>query len=219
MANPDVLAEPDAIDALVSLAQMRPGAGLYGGRMETPDGRLDKTSCLALPSIRSFLAFACCANALPVISLLDPNSLGGWQRDDTREVPALTGGFLLVDRRLWQQLGGFDTRFFLYGEDVDLSWRAQALGAQPFMTDLCRYRHVGGASSPKVGDRYVLIMCGLVELASRMPMAWLANRLIVAGVAIRAFIEPVAGTSYRWRIVWRERTKWRYGWSGRGAQD
>lgn len=214
MVNPDVLAEPDAIDALMSLARLRPNAGLYGGRMETLDGRLDRSSCLALPSIRHFLAFACCANILPIISLLDPDRLGGWQRDDTREVPALTGGFLLVDRQLWQRLGGFDTRFFLYGEDVDLSRRARAFGARPFMTNLCRYRHVGGASSQYETDRYVLILRGLVELAAHLPMSWSARLLLLAGVAIRAFIEPAAGSSHRWRIVWQQRKSWRYGWSG-----
>jgi N-acetylglucosaminyl-diphospho-decaprenol L-rhamnosyltransferase len=214
MVNPDVLAEPDAIDALVSLARLHPHAGLYGGRMETLEGQLDRSSCLALPSIRHFLAFACCANILPIISLLDPDRLGGWQRDDTREVPALTGGFLLVDRLLWQRLGGFDTRFFLYGEDVDLSRRARALGARPLMTNLCRYRHLGGASSKHETDRYVLILRGLIELAAHLPMSWSAHHLLLAGVAIRAFIELAAGSSHRWRIVWQQRTSWRYGWSG-----
>lgn len=213
MANPDVLADPDAIDALIALARLRPEAGLYGGRMETFEGKLDRTSCLALPSLRLAFAFACCANVLPGLSLLDPDRLGGWQRDDTREVPALTGGFLLVDRRLWQRLRGFDTRFFLYGEDVDLSRRAHAFGARPMMTDLCRYRHIGGASSPGDGERAVLFLRGFIELAAHLQMPRLARHLILAGAALRALMEPVAGSSRHWRVAWRRRAEWRHGWS------
>ena len=60
--------------------------------------------------------------------LFDPESLGGWQRDTVREVGIVTGCLLLVPRALWQELGGFDTRFFMYGEDADLGMRARALG-------------------------------------------------------------------------------------------
>lgn len=82
------------------------------------------------------------------------------------------------------------------------------------MTNLCRYRHLGGASSKHEADRYVLIMRGLIELAAHLPMSWSARHLLLAGVAIRAFIELAAGSSHRWRIVWQQRTSWRYGWSG-----
>ena len=212
LVNPDAVPAPDAIDALLALARLRPGAGLYGGRMETPDGRLDRSSCLALPSLRLWLAFALCAGALPGLSLLDPDSLGGWRRDDTREVPALTGGFLLVSRHLWQRLDGFDTRFFLYGEDVDLCRRARSLGARPMMTDLCRYCHVGGASASSRGERTVLILHGLVELTVNLPMARVARCLILLGVAIRACIAPAVGSKQHWQIAWRHRDAWRHGW-------
>jgi GT2 family glycosyltransferase len=43
-----------------------------------------------------------------------------WRRDNVRTVDVLAGSFLLIDRDLWQRLGGFDSSFFMYGEDEDL---------------------------------------------------------------------------------------------------
>ena len=54
--------------------------------------------------------------------LFDPESLGRWQRDSVREVDIVTGCLLLVSRACWNELGGFDPRFFMYGEEADLAY-------------------------------------------------------------------------------------------------
>ena len=58
--------------------------------------------------------------------LFDPESLGGWKRDSVRDVDIVTGCLLFVPELLWRELGGFDPRFFVYGEDADLALRAAA---------------------------------------------------------------------------------------------
>jgi GT2 family glycosyltransferase len=47
---------------------------------------------------------------------------------ETHETPWCSGCMLLLTRALYQEVGGFDERFFMYCEDVDLSWRARAAG-------------------------------------------------------------------------------------------
>lgn len=142
-------------------------------------------------------------------------ALGAWRRRGTREVPVLTAALLLVDRQLWTRLDGFDETYFLYGEDVDLSIRARAQGAQPMCTDTSTYRRFGGGSSPTAADQMVLILTGKVTVDvrhSRCP--GLTRKLIVLGVALRACTEPFASPGLpMWRTVWRRRSEWRHGWT------
>lgn len=209
LVNPDVVLEDHSIDALLALALRFPDAGLYGGRMSDASGRLDPTSCLSLPSLRTAALFASGAASLQGWPVFDPDSLGGWPRDDTREVPALTGGLLLIEAGLWRRLGGFDDRFFLYGEDVDLCKRARTLGARPLMTNLCRYMHRGGASSPNPAERMMRIMRGKANLHISGGGGRIQVGLLVLGAGLRALLERVLVSRRRvWREVWRRRREW-----------
>jgi N-acetylglucosaminyl-diphospho-decaprenol L-rhamnosyltransferase len=213
LLNPDVVLFPGALDALASAAVKNPHAGLWGGRMLDAHRRLDHRSCLQKPSLWQALAFALRLTAIPV---LDPDRLGRWDRTTDREVPVLTGAALLIGRRLWDRLGGFDPRFFMYGEDVDLSLRARALGARPTYVGAFSFTHIGGASSPNRAVLLCMLMCGRVTLArSYLPplKARLACSLFRAGVAFRALSEVVLGKRERpWGEVWCQRREWGCGW-------
>jgi GT2 family glycosyltransferase len=183
--------------------------------MILPDGRLDPTSCLALPSLWHAAAFGLGLSLLHG-AFFDPDSLGGWKREGIREVPALTGGLMLIDAKLWRKLGGFDERFFLYGEDVDLCMRARQIGARPLFTDACTYIHRGGASSATVADRAVAILTGKATLYRRHLFPLLrpiASAFLLMGVALRSTLERVARPNQKiWRDVWSRREEWRQGW-------
>jgi GT2 family glycosyltransferase len=224
LANPDAELHVDAIDALLALAIRYPGAGLYGGRPVDDAGRLNRDCCLARPTLWHALAFGIGLSALRGVPVLDPDSLGGWRRDEVRTVPVLTGGLLLVDRDLWQRVGGFDDRYFLYGEDVDLCLRAARLGATPMFTPTAGYRHGGGGSSSR--DRQTIgILRGRATLYRvHLPgrRARLAGLALLAGVWLRAtvgrLVRPGATVAV-WRAAWRRRREWRAGWPDPGGQD
>lgn len=220
LVNPDVVLDPASVDELIAVALRFPRAGLYGGRARRPDGGLDPTSCLAWPSVGQALAFALGVSRWPGLSRLDPDGLRGWRRDDIRPVPVLTGSLLLVDGGLWRQLTGFDERYWLYGEDVDLCCRARQRGAEPLFTDRAGYVHVGGASS-SAAERTALILRGksTLYLHHLGPVGGrVARAALLAGVAWRAGTESLAahlGRSRReprWSVAWRTRGSWQQGW-------
>ena len=90
-------------------------------------------------------------------ALFDPESLGSWQRDSVREVDIVTGCLLLAPTTVWKELGGFDLRFFMYGEDADLALRAAALGYRPAITPDAVITHEIGVSSESRPDKMVLV--------------------------------------------------------------
>jgi GT2 family glycosyltransferase len=217
LINPDAELAPDTIDQLIAASLASEAEAIVGGRMLRDDGSIDRSSCLARPSFRQSLAFALGVRRWPGCNWLDPDELGGWCRAGIRQVPVLTGATLLINRALWDRLGGFDEQYFLYGEDVDLCVRAKRLSGETLFTGFAQYVHRGGASSATDTQRWVAILRGKISLY-RQHLPWLRGRaarcILVSGVALRSIAEASqrAGTK-KWRNLWRHRDLWRYGWS------
>lgn len=218
--NPDTRARPGLAGALLDAAGRHPDAGVYGGRTLTATGELDPRSCWALPSLWSTFCFAFgLSTVFPQSKLFDPESLGRWRRDSEREVGMVTGCLLMISRELWDRLGGFDERYFMYGEDADLNLRARRLGARPLITPDAMVEHVAGASAPPP-QRLVMIMRGKATYVRRN-WGWFGARLgvwlLLTGTALRAAgaargMRRLGGEG-RWAHAWRERGEWRMGWT------
>jgi GT2 family glycosyltransferase len=209
LLNPDTVVHEGALQRLADFARANPRAGLVGGRTLMPDGRLDPRSCWGRVTSWSLLCFATGLSTLARGSrVFDPESLGGWRRDSVREVATVTGCLLAVRRVVWDELGGFDPEFFVYGEDVDLSVRAAALGYRPKITPDAVVTHVVGASSADPAGRQLLLFKGKATLARKHgPRVALA--LLATGVAARAAGARLAGsTSSAWPELWRRRREW-----------
>ena len=76
-----------------------------------------------------------------------------WGHDENREVDHVIGAFFLVRRRLFEQTNGFDERFFVYLEDLDLSLRAKKSGWTSYYLADARAYHKGGGTSEQVKAR------------------------------------------------------------------
>ena len=212
LLNPDTEVLDHAIDRVVEFARANPGHGLYGGRTLKPDGSLEPSSCWGLPTLWSYFTFA---SGLSTIfrhnPLLDPESLGSWQRDTVRTVGIITGCFLLVSRTAWEQLQGFDERYFMYGEDADLAARVHALGCRPVICPEARVMHEVGSSSTPI-HKMRLLFRGKATY-SRTHWHGLRQRialgLLLVGVVARAFPQTLRkNKDERWLTLWRERRDW-----------
>jgi N-acetylglucosaminyl-diphospho-decaprenol L-rhamnosyltransferase len=126
--NPDAIPAPGAVDELRRFLEGSPRAGVAGPAMIYPDGTLQ-------PSRRRFPTVAgTVVRRTPLRLLFDPYRL---QRrhyhlderpDEPVEADWMLGGFLMLRRAMLHELRGFDEGFFLYGEDIDLCYRAWRSG-------------------------------------------------------------------------------------------
>ena len=217
LLNPDTVVLDRAIERLVQFARLRPGHGLYGGRAVQRDGTLELSSCWALPTVWSMTCFALGLNTIFRHSRwFDRESMADWRRDTVREVGIVTGCFLLVPRKAWLELGGFDERYFMYGEDADLAFRARQAGFRPIICpEACIVHDVGKASATRA-DKLLLLFKGKATLVRDHFDGW-GKRLVLlellAGVGLRALLARVRPRSDRseakgWIKVWTERTDW-----------
>lgn len=227
LLNPDTEVRPGAVAALLSFARANPRAGLVGGRTLTEDGRTEPSSCWGRPTMWSTFCFATgLSTAFSGSPRWNPESLPGWGRDDAREVGVITGCVLMASVDAWRALGGFDPRFFMYGEDTDLSLRAWAAGYRPMITPEAEVVHTIGASSAPT-NRRVMIMRGKVTLAEKH---WpgVRGRLMVGmlatGVALRAGLDVATravrrrGEPSDWAGTWARRAEWLGGYPPVGAE-
>ncbi len=219
--NPDAVVDRNSVQALLAAAVDHPDAGILGGRSVRPDGTTDPRSWWGRPTLWSTLCFATGVSAaFPGHPVLDPESPDRWD-GRAREVPVVSGALMLVDRRLWDRLGGFDPRFLLYGEDVDLCLRARSVGWRPRVVPQATFTHAVGASTPG-SNRTALVMRGRATVLRRHlrpGTRGLGVALLVAGTGLRA-----AATSWRqgrraaltgpagWQAAWAARGTWSRGW-------
>ena len=185
-------------------------------------------SCWGRPTLWSLLCFATgLSAAFPRNARFNPEGLGPWARDTEREVDIVSGCLLLVRRPVWERLGGFDERFFMYGEDADLGIRARAAGYRSMITPDAEIVHLLGGSSPAV-DKEVMLFRGKVTLLKKLwsgPAASLSLGLLWSGVWLRAHAaavvrrvvaQPAASETRTapgtWSALWSRRDEWRDGW-------
>lgn len=179
--NPDTIASPAAVAALAGALARTPAAGIAGPALTDPDGRIVPT-CSALPRWRDLVGRALGLDRLGLVATAFLPARGG-------PVGQVMGACLMIRRDLFERLGGFDERFFLYFEEVDLSRRALDRGALSLYAPEVRVVHVGRGSSDGIKSRRLHLW-----LVSRLRYArkhWgLGAALALHGVAIT--IEPLA---------------------------
>lgn len=154
--NPDTLVPEDCFVDCLAFMEAQPGVGALGIRMIDGSGRFLRESKRAFPSPFTSLF------KLFGLSLLFPTSrffsryhLGHLPAHDNHEVDVLAGAFMLVKRGVLEKVGCFDETFFMYGEDVDLSYRIQEAGWKNYYFAGSEIIHFKGESTKKGSLNYV----------------------------------------------------------------
>ena len=211
VCHDDVAPAPDAIRCMVGEAY-RSNAGIVGPKLvewDSPDRLLQ----VGL-GVDRFGA---------VVERVEAGELDQAQHDEVREVFAVPGGCTLVRADLFRALGGFDPDIDMFGEDVDLCWRAQVAGARVVVAPAARVRHLGLAGSGSRGDLDVASLRRRHELRAVLKNYDWPRRLLVgfdlaAGSVLEAFLALLRGDRARARRVgdawwwnWRHRKSRRAG--------
>jgi len=146
--NPDTLVPEDCLEKCLEFIHTRPDAGAIGLRMLDGKGRFLPESKRSFPSLRaSFFKLMGLAALFPSSRLFNAYALGYLNASEDHEVEVLAGAFLLARRQVLDTLGGFDENFFLYGEDIDLSFRIRKAGYRNFYFAGSQIIHFKGESS------------------------------------------------------------------------
>lgn len=122
--------------------------GAVGIQLIEDDGRVSR-SCARFPTLWRFVAEMTGAARIPGLKGTGV-VMAEWSHDATRIVDHVIGAFLLIRKEIFEILGGFDEQFFLYLEDVDLSWRMKELGYTSVYLASAQAFHKGGGTSAQI---------------------------------------------------------------------
>ncbi len=144
--NPDVWLEPDTLQILIAKMRSNPEIGISGCRLVLPDGSEDHAARRSFPTPLSALShFAGISKRRKapraMREYLAPAAAGGGQVD------AVNGALMLIRRKWFEDLGGFDERYWMYMEDLDLCWRFAERNRLTWFVPETEAVHVKGASS------------------------------------------------------------------------
>jgi len=138
VSNPDALPEAGAVAALREFMEAHPRCGVAGPRMVFPDGS-PQPSRRRFPTVGGTIV-----RRTPLRKVVHQRRhyhLDEPDPDGPVQVDWMLGGFLLLRRRMLDELGGFDSGFRLYGEDIDLQYRAMRASWERWYVPEAAVRH------------------------------------------------------------------------------
>ncbi|MCO6498591.1 MAG: glycosyltransferase [Chitinophagaceae bacterium] len=154
--NPDTLVPEDCFSKCIGFLESKDTAGALGVKMLDGSGRFLKESKRSFPDPKTSLY------KLMGLTKLFPKSkefaryyLGHLNENETNEVDVLAGAFMMIPKKVLDITGGFDEDFFMYGEDIDLSYRIQKAGFKNYYFPETTIIHFKGESTQKGSLDYV----------------------------------------------------------------
>lgn len=150
LINPDTIVQEDTLRVMVKFFAENPDVGLAGCKILNPDGTFQLACRRSFP--RPWVALT----KMTGLSALFPRSrffgkynLTYLNPDETYELDAVSGSFMMVRREAYEQVGGLDEDFFMYGEDLDWCYRIQQAGWKNYYVHSTQIIHYKGESTKR----------------------------------------------------------------------
>ncbi len=194
--NPDTILAEDCLAKCLACFQNDNYIGAVGIRMIDGSGNFLKESKRGFPS--SFTSLC----KLSGLTVLFPTSkffagyyLGHLDQHKNHEADVLSGAFMMIRKSVLDKTGGFDEQFFMYGEDIDLSYRIQKAGYKNLYLAETTMIHFKGESTRKGSPDYIKLFYGamniFVKKHSGGTTASIYGFLIQIAIGMKIFISAI----------------------------
>lgn len=129
LMNPDTLVQEDTIDVMITAFENDPEIGMAGCKILNPDGTLQLACRRGFPTPWvAFTKISGLSSIFPRTKLFGKYNVTYRDPDGSYDVDAISGSFMMIRRKAYEQIGGLDESFFMYGEDLDWCYRIQTAG-------------------------------------------------------------------------------------------
>lgn len=128
LLNPDCVVHPGSLSALVEFGDSNSDIGIFGPKILNPNGTL-QFSCRRFPTLQAgIFRNSILGRIFPKNPYTRDYLMIGWDHSEPRDVDWVSGAALFIRRKMLDQIGLLDERFFMYCEDVDIAYRAKQEG-------------------------------------------------------------------------------------------
>ncbi|MFK7809798.1 MAG: glycosyltransferase family 2 protein [Saprospiraceae bacterium] len=191
LLNPDTVVEEGTFRACVKFMDAHPDAGGLGVKMIDGSGNFLPESKRGFPSplVAFYKAFGLSA-LFPKSKTFNHYHLGYLDDDETHEVEVLAGAFMLLRKTVLDEIGLLDETFFMYGEDIDLSYRIVKAGYKNYYFPETTIIHYKGESTKKGSLNYVRVFYKAMIIFAKKhfqgEQAWLFILMLNIAIYVRA---------------------------------
>lgn len=158
LLNPDTVVEEDGFEKVIHFMDEHPDAGCLGVKMVDGKGRFLPESKRGLPTpMVAFWKLFGFSNLFPKSKIFAKYHLGYLDKDSTHKVQILCGAYMFMRAEALDKVGLLDEAFFMYGEDIDLSYRIEKGGYNNYYYPETSIIHYKGESTKKSSVNYVIV--------------------------------------------------------------
>lgn len=156
LLNPDTLVEKDTFRKCIDFMETHADCGGLGVKMINGEGRYLPESKRGFPSPEvSFYKISGLIHLFPKSKRIAHYYLGHLSENETNEIEILPGAYLMIRKTVMDKIGLLDETFFMYGEDIDFSYRILQAGYKNYYLPSARIIHYKGESTKKGSMNYV----------------------------------------------------------------
>lgn len=191
LLNPDTLVEQDTLVRCVDFMQTHADCGGLCVKMVDGKGNYLKESKRGFPTAEaSFYKISGLIHLFPHSKKIAAYYMGHLNEDEVNEIDILPGAFLLFSREVYEKIGGLDESYFMYGEDIDFSWRIRLAGYKNYYLPETHIIHYKGESTKKGSMNYVYTFYNAMSIFVKKYFtgrnAKMFNLLLQAAIWLRA---------------------------------
>ncbi|MCQ2124455.1 MAG: glycosyltransferase [Fibrobacter sp.] len=189
--NPDTLVSRDSLRKVLEFTQENPDSGTVGSRILNEDGSLQLACRRSFPTTFSAISKTIgLASLFPKSKLFASYNMTYADPEQVTEVDAISGSFFCMRSELYRQLNGFDEDFFMYGEDLDLCFRAKAAGFKNYYTPSTNILHFKGQScKTRRWKSYVdFYKAMIIFVKKHKDLYFVPSFLVTLGILFAAFV-------------------------------
>ena len=195
--NPDTVLQEDTLEKCISYLLAHPEVGGLGIKGLDGSGQFLPESKRALPTpLVALWKITGLSAIFPKSSVFARYHLGHLSPEENHEVDILVGCFMMVPTQLLLSVGGFDPQYFMYGEDIDLSYELQKTGHKNIYFSDSQIIHYKGESTKRGSLNYVRMFYKAMVLFAKKQFtgssAAAYSLLIYLGIYLRATLAIVA---------------------------
>ena len=168
LLNPDTVIEEDTLKSVCDFMDAHPDAGGLGVKMIDGKGRFLPESKRGLPTPKvAFYKIFGLSKLFPKSKKFGKYHLTNLDKDEIHKVDVLSGAFMLLRAETLKKVGLLDETFFMYGEDIDLSYRITLGGYNNYYFPKTTIIHYKGESTKKGSVNYVVVFYNAMKIFAR----------------------------------------------------
>jgi GT2 family glycosyltransferase len=206
LLNPDTIVREDTFRKCIDFMELHPDAGILGVKMIDGSGTFLPESKRGFPS--PFVAFSKVfglSGLFPKSRLFARYHLGYLDENQNHEIDVVAGAFMFLRKKALEKTGLLDESFFMYGEDIDLSFRIKKAGYTVNYFADTTIIHYKGESTRKGSINYILTFYNAMKIFARKHFsgskATVFIALIYCAIYLRAFLALLTGFLQRFHVV------------------